>query len=595
MKTLKLTLALFVFVVAGLAASAQPAEPSPDAGPPPAGAPVELGSPPPSPDLQGGPPPDAAVVEPGPEIAAAPGAESQTPEASPQPGAETRPEAPTRTPAASERPSTARSVSAPAAGPATPGLSGDGTELRLNFRGAPLDLVLNYLSEAAGFIIDLQTEVKGKVDVWSNQPLTKDEAVDVLNTVLNRNGYAAIRNGRTLTIVSRDEAKKRDIPVRSGNEPTAIPRNEEIVTQIIPVRFINATQLVRDLQPLLAEKATLTANEGGNALVLTDSQTNIRRMAEIVRALDTAISSTSAIRVFPLKYADAKTLATVVRDLFQTQDTGTQRSGAAAMQQFFRGMRGGPPGVAGGDASAASGSSGNARVSTPRVTAVADERSNALVVSAPDTQMPLIEELVSQVDVNVEDVTELRVFRLRFADPQETADLLTELFPDPTTSSSSQSARGGQFRFGGGPFGGPGGMTASSTTSTSERSMKQSRVLAVPDLRTGSVVVSASRDMMPQIAAMLQTLDADPARKQTVHIYSVENTDPQMVQQILQELFPNQNYGTSSASRNNSSTRQVGNQLQNRATSSSQNQSQRSGMNSAFGSSGNSSFGQTGR
>src|SRR5438093_542772 len=79
----------------------------------------------------------------------------------------------------------------------------DGT-LRLNFRGVPVDMVLDYLSDAAGFIIIKETDVKGKVDVWSNQPLTRDEAVDLLNTILNKNDYAAIRNGRTLTIVSKD-------------------------------------------------------------------------------------------------------------------------------------------------------------------------------------------------------------------------------------------------------------------------------------------------------------------------------------------------------------------------------------------------------
>src|SRR5437762_4457657 len=81
--------------------------------------------------------------------------------------------------------------------------------LRLNFRGVPLEMVLNYLSDAAGFIIDMipGTDVKGKVDVWSNQPLSKDEAVDLLNTVLNQNGFAAVRKERTLTIMSRKDAK----------------------------------------------------------------------------------------------------------------------------------------------------------------------------------------------------------------------------------------------------------------------------------------------------------------------------------------------------------------------------------------------------
>src|SRR5687768_7344308 len=59
---------------------------------------------------------------------------------------------------------------------AKPRAPGDGT-LRLNFRGVPIDMVLDHLSDAAGFIIIKETDVKGKVDAWSNQPLTIDEAV----------------------------------------------------------------------------------------------------------------------------------------------------------------------------------------------------------------------------------------------------------------------------------------------------------------------------------------------------------------------------------------------------------------------------------
>jgi general secretion pathway protein D len=177
--------------------------------------------------------------------------------------------------------------------------------LRLNFRNAPLEMVLNYLSDAAGFVIVPEVDVRGKVDVWSNQPLTKDEAVDVLNSVLSKNKFAAIRNGRMLYIIDKESAKTRDIPVKAGSDPALIPKSEEIVTQIIPIRYINASQLTRDLQPLLPMSATMTANEAGNSLVITDTQINIRRMAEIVKALDTALSSISSVRVFPLKFADA--------------------------------------------------------------------------------------------------------------------------------------------------------------------------------------------------------------------------------------------------------------------------------------------------
>ncbi|MHB9008727.1 MAG: secretin N-terminal domain-containing protein, partial [Limisphaerales bacterium] len=450
--------------------------------------------------------------------------------------------------------------------------------LRLNFRGAPLEMVLDYLSEAAGFIIILETEVKGKLDVWSNQPLNREEAVELLNRVLNKDGRAAIRDGRTLTIVSRDEAKKRDMPVNTGNDPSDIPRTDSIVTQIIPVRFINAVQLTRDLQALMPPNATVAANEGGNAIVVTDTQTNIRRLAEIIRALDTAINSVSAVRVFPLTYADAKSLATVVRDLFQNQDAG--RTGNNQQQQRQFQGRGGPPGFAMPGGANQATSTGGARVSAPRVVAVADERSNSLVVSAPSEQMPIIEELVKQVDTNVTDVTELRVFRLKHADPQETADLLASLFPDNT---SSQTGRG-QVQFGGGRFG---GAMACAGTQPSVYLQKQTKVLAVPDLRTGSVVVSASRDLMAQIAPMVEQLDEDPARVQKVHVFSVENTDPQVVEDILNGMFQSQNTRNRTTQRN---TGQAGNQLNNRANTT-QNQQRTTGGTTGFGG----TTGRTGR
>lgn len=443
--------------------------------------------------------------------------------------------------------------------PVPPGEKG----LRFNFRGVPLEQVLNYLSDAAGFIINLETDVRGKVDVFSNQLLNQDEAVELLGTVLSRNGMAAIRNGRTLTIVDKEGAKKRPLPVISGNDPAKIPKSEEMVTQIIPVRFISAVQLVKDLQALLPSSATLTANEGGNALVLTDAQSSIRHMVEIVQALDTAIASVSVVRVFPLEYADSKSVATTISSLFQSQDSNRNQNGAG---RFFNAMRGGGPGgMFGGPGGGDGTSANNGRAPTPKVTAVSDDRSNSVVVSAPDDQMTIIEGVIKQIDRDVEDITELRVFRLKHADPQETADLLSSLFADTSTSSNSQNQRGMQFQFGG-MFGGRGGNRGggSAASDTTARSQLKTKVVAVADNRTGSVVVSASKPLMEQITRMIEQLDADPSKKKKVFVYNVENSDPVAMQEILQNLFPQD---TSSGLNNrSSSTRQNNNQLQNRTT-----------------------------
>src|SRR6266404_5517209 len=348
----------------------------------------------------------------------------------------------------------------------------DGKGLRLNFRAVPLDLVLNYLSDAAGFIINIKpgTDVKGKtVDVWSNQPLNKDEAVDLLNTALNQNGFAAVRKGRTLTIMGREEAKKDIIPVISSiptNGPAGMANTDEIVTQIIPIRYANATQMTKDLQPLLPSYASLTANESANALVLTDTQADVRRMAEIVHALDTSISSIATVRVFPLKFADAKTLASAVKDLFQVpaQPNNNNSAGNRFLARFGGGGGGfggggggfGGPGGGGGGGGGDQGGTGNseARTAASRGVAVADEGSNSLVVSAPEEFIGTIEHLVAELDVSAADITELRVFHLRNADPVELVDMFSQLFPDETKTSSTANQNQPGFRFGGG-FGGP--------------------------------------------------------------------------------------------------------------------------------------------
>lgn len=464
---------------------------------------------------------------------------------------------------------------APSPVPATARPNGE-TGLRLNFRGVPLEMVLNYLSDAAGFIINIKpgTDVKGKVDVWSNQPLSKDEAVDLLNTVLNQNGFAAVRKERTLTITSRKDAKTEDIPVRRGSEPKDIEKNDEMVTQIVPVRYANATQLTKDLQPLLPSGAEMTANESANALVITDTQANIRRMTEIVQALDTSISSISAVRVFPLKFADAKDLASAVKELFQNPNQQNNNPAARFFARFGGGGRGGG-GFPGGGFQFPGGGTGDqngtgtseARTAASRVVAVADERSNSLVVSAPDEFIPTIEQLVKELDVSISDITELRVFHLRNANAIEMADLFSQLFPDESKSGNDSNQNPFGFRFGG-PGGGGRRNNNNTQTETSERMKKKGRVLAVADERTSSIIVSAASELMPQIEAMVMQLDSSAARKQKVYIYSLENADAQQVQQVLQDMFQrnnttmnrnNQNQNSALMNRTQNNNRNTGN------------------------------------
>ncbi|MBT7541650.1 MAG: hypothetical protein HN683_20070 [Gammaproteobacteria bacterium] len=447
-------------------------------------------------------------------------------------------------------------------------------QLMLNFQDVPLQSVLEYMSEAAGFIILGDTKVRGDVTILSKQPLNREEAVDLLDTILNEKGYTAIRRGRILKIVEKDKALIEDIPVKSGADPEDIPKKDVMVTQIIPIRFGNAGQLIENISELLPDYATISANDGSNAIILTDTQTNIRRIAEIVSALDTSISSISEIRVFPLVYADAKQLADVIKGLFQSSSSGSSRSSSSrgsssGIAEMMRARFGG-----GSSSSRSSGSSGRssrsggsgssaALAAASRVVAISEERTNSLVVSAPSDVLPTIEQLVKEMDRTIEDVTEIQVFKLQNADAYEMAEVLTNLFSD---KDEIESSRGG-YRFGswGRSSSSSSRSRSSSSGNSTERMLQQKKVVAVADPRTNSVIVSATAELMKQIALMVERLDDNKAKRQKVYTYSLQNADVEGVSEILRNMFEQQN-GNFNSSRNRNTSNQQ-NPLDNRRVS----------------------------
>jgi type II secretory pathway component GspD/PulD (secretin) len=318
--------------------------------------------------------------------------------------------------------------------------------LLMNFRNAPLDMVLNYLSDAAGFIIVLDTQVRGNVSVISNHPMTRDEAVDLLNSVLNKNGYAAIRDGRTLTIVGKDDAKTRNIPVKVEANPKNIPNNDEIVTQIIPIRFVEAEQLTKDLSPFVSAQATIVANEAGNSIVITDTQSNIKHLAEIIEAIDNSAEAETEIRVFHLKYANPTDVATELGNIFPSSASGNSTqaptrfagAGGGGPGGFFARMMGGGGGQGGGGA--AGGSSNDRIKKATQVTAVADARIQAVIVSGPKDLMEEIAGMMKDLDVRSDRDQNVSVISLQNSDPQQVAQVLQSMFSNGTTSRSGSGS-----------------------------------------------------------------------------------------------------------------------------------------------------------
>jgi len=405
--------------------------------------------------------------------------------------------------------------------------------LVFDFQDVPLSAVLNYLSARAGLIVVSDVDVRGNVSVVAKQPVATNELIDLLNGQLSRNNYAAVLSGRTLTIMDANRARSSaTTPVIVNNSgPDQIPVNEKMVTEILPLQSLQAAQVVKDLGSLIPPGDLINANEAGNAIIMTAPQKDVHRISEIIAALDS--STVSEIKVFTLRFGDAKSVAAELKEIFHSADSENVRGGARNAFQGFGG-----PGGPGGPGDFGGASSGEKNSQT-RALFVSDDQMNAVVASAPPAYMPMVSKIVSQLDVRSEDFLQMKVFKLKHADPTEVVDKLTSLFPSGN-SGSDDSSRTMGFQFN--PF----GQSSSDNSGQSARMKRKTTVQAVADRRTESVVVTASKDLMVAIIEMIAALDEGTQGMTHVTAIRLDSADSASVQLTLAGLFPSQSSASSS-------------------------------------------------
>jgi general secretion pathway protein D len=369
-----------------------------------------------------------------------------------------------------------------------------GEPLRLNFRDAAVQAVLEYLSEATGLVILQEAPIDGRITVISRQPIDTDEAVALLDTVLKEKGYAAVRTGRNLKIVPLERAARENLPVFSGNDPDEIPVADRLVTHVIPVRYADATRLRQDLAPLIPETATLSSNQASNALVLVDTQANIRRVVQIIRAMDAHMAGEAEVKVFQLEYADASNTATLISTLFQEEE----QEGDARRRFPFPFGRGRDRGRDRDDEEGGR---------QQKVIAAADTRTNTLVVSASPDVMPVIESIVEELDANPSEEDSYFIYPLKNADATNIADVLNNIFwGTGTTTGTAGAARGGTVQAGrtASRFG---GRTTSGAQVAASANDLVGQVFCVADEDTNSIIVRTATKHFERVREMLEELD----------------------------------------------------------------------------------------
>ena len=434
--------------------------------------------------------------------------------------------------------------------------------ISMRFKDASLDHILEFISDATGYTIVKSADLDMRVTIISPDDIPLDEAFSVLNTTLAIKGYTSILNGQSLKIVPLAEAKLEATPIQVGSDPEEIKSEDTITTQVMPLSSADATQLVKDLKDFVPQYGVMTAYGRSNTLIITASSANIKRLAEIVRELDISMLDRIKIEVFSLQYADATKLAEVITKLYEKPQDA---EAAAEQERQQRGRRGGfgggqfGRGGGGGDEAPTEGSSpteGGALQLLGEVKAVADENTNSLIVSASQPNLIAIRRLVSELDTQRFSQPETRVFSLKYGDAMEIANELNQAFSSAARNIFSSTGFGGGF----GGFGGGRGRRFFEEQQQRQQQSGQSgegvlglpELVAVPDARTNSVMVTTTAEQMDAVGKLIEQLDRDIADfAEDTRIFTLEHADAANVAGVLNELLSTELFERQAATRTN--------------------------------------------
>ena len=199
-------------------------------------------------------------------------------------------------------------------------------DITLNFKNADIRALIEFVAGFSGknFLVD--NRVKGNVTIVSPTALNEKEAYNVFLSVLEVNGFAAVNAGSVTKIVPRAESKQKAVPVHSGRAVA----DDEMVTQVLRLKYADSQQLVALIRPLISPNSHLVAYPRGNMLLLTDASSNIRRIQEILKLLDRKDSV--GVQIFTLKHASADKLSATLTRLYPSAPNSPNSLKAIAHQ-----------------------------------------------------------------------------------------------------------------------------------------------------------------------------------------------------------------------------------------------------------------------
>src|SRR5580658_6220933 len=315
-----------------------------------------------------------------------------------------------------------------------------------NFKDADITQIAEAVAAATGKNFIMDPRVRAQVTMLSSTPMSPEGFYQAFLSILAVYDFIAVPDGNVVKILP--DANARQMP--SIDLPDHVSAtSDEIVTQVIDVKNVNAAQLVPILRPMIPQYGHLAAYPAGNILIISDRASNVNRMIRIIRRIDQV--GDQDVEIVPLHDASATEIVRVMNSLYQ---------GANAAAE------GGTP-----------------------MKVVADERSNSVLISGDQNQRLRIRALVAHLDTPLETGGDTRVRYLHYAN----ADKIAPKLKEQMTGIAQAAATGA------------GGGAPGAGASPAALAEKNSLIWADP--ANNALVITAPPKVMRQIMAIIDKLD----------------------------------------------------------------------------------------
>lgn len=273
---------------------------------------------------------------------------------------------------------------------------------RLNLKDADIRAFVTQVADITGYSFVVDPRVKGKVTVLSSAPMNKDEIYDLFLAVLQVHGFTAIPGEEVIKVVQQVDAKQ---SAESLDRFTQVP-SEQLITRVIQIDNANALELVPILRPLVAKYGHLAGVAAANALIVSDHSSNIRRIEQIVRELDSP--SKYEVEVIQLEEAWVGDMVELLQEL--APDELGQGGGENAARKY---------------------------------SVTADERSNRLILRGDETFREKMRSLITKLDQPSATGGTTKVIRLSHADAENLTEILKGVMGELAKESSGSNGSAG--------------------------------------------------------------------------------------------------------------------------------------------------------